>query len=415
MRNKVAGVKLARIACAAACLWTAAAIAQVTAPTPALRDELVVSLRAAQELLAGRKYAEALAQLAVTDGIAAKTAVETYFVERLRAAAASGAGDTQQATRSLEAVLASGQTPRPEQPALIEALAAGHYNLKHYAEAALWAGRYFEEGGANADVRLMMAQSFYLSGDFRSAVRELLVLQRAQLAAGVNTPESQLDMLAGSYIKLQDDVGYMQVLEQLLRSYPRVDYWADLLVRLERRPGFSGALVIDLFRLQFAANALGEASEYLELAQLAVQSGYLAEAMKVLDAGFAAGVLGKGADADKHARYRLQVGERTLAEFKALDMPDRQPSSANDADALFKLGYVWFTQGRNDAGRALMQQALDAGQMSRPAQARLRLGAAHAQAGNKPKARELLQAAQAASDTDGTADLARLWGILVAR
>jgi Tfp pilus assembly protein PilF len=411
----VPGVKLLRIACVALTVWAVCAVAQVAPVLPALRDELVAPLRSAQELLAGKKYAEALSELAATDKVTGKTAVETYYIERMRAAAASGAGDTQQSTRSLEAVIASGQTPKAEQPALIEALAAGHYNLKQYAQAAQWASRYFESGGTNADMLLMMAQSLYLAGDFRSAVRELLVLQRAQQAAGVNTPEPQLDMLAGSYIKLQDDAGYMQVLEQLLRSYPRADYWADLLVRLERRPGFSGALVIDLFRLQFAANALGEASEYLELAQLAVQAGYPAEAMKALDAGFAAGVLGKGEGGDRHARYRLQVGERALAEFKALDAPERQPSLTSNADAMFKLGYLWFTQGRSDAGLALMQQALDAGQMERPAQARLRLGAAYFQAGNKPRARELLQAAQSEGGTDGTADLARLWGILAVR
>lgn len=386
-------------------------------PSPALRDELVAPLRAAQELLAASKYAEALARLATTDAIPGKSPVETYYVERMRAAAASGAGDTPQAARSLEALLATGQAPKAEQPALIEALAGAHYNLKHYGEAGLWGSRYFEQGGTHAEVRLMMAQSFYLSGDFRGAVRELLALQRAQQAAGINTPETQLNMLAGSYIKLQDDAGYMQVLEQLLRAYPRTEYWADLLVRLERRPGFSGGLVIDLFRLQFAAGALGEASEYLELAQLAVQAGYPAESLKVLDAGLAAGVLGRGPDGSRHARYRMQVAERALAAFKALDAPENQPAQARDADAVFRLGYGWVTHGRTDAGLALMQRALDSGNLSRPVEGRLRLGAAYASAGagEKARARDMLKDVQASGATDGAADLARLWGLLAAR
>ncbi len=387
-------------------------------PQPLLRDALVPPLRAAQEALAAGKYTEALSQLALTDGVAGKTPVETYFIERLRAAAASGARDTAQAARSLEAALASGQTPRADQPALMEALAIAHYNLKHYGEAALWASRYVEQGGSKQEIRLMRAQALYLAGDFRGAALQLQGLQREYQAAGTPVPESQLDMLAGSYIKLGDDAGYMQVLEQLLRSYPRPDYWADLLVRLERRPGFSPELVIDLFRLQFAANALAEAGEYLELAQLAAQAGFPAEAKKVLDAGFAAKLLGTGPDADKHLRYRQQVDERVQAEGKALDAPERQPAAAKDNDALFKLGQTWVAQGRMAQGLVLMQQALDKGGLAQPGVARLRLAATLAQANNKPAARELLQPLQASAGADaanGTTDLARLWGILIAR
>lgn len=400
---------------AALMLAAGAAHAQVAAPAPVLRDVLVVPLREAQEHLAGGRFAEALARLAATDAVSDRTPVELYYVERLRAAAASGVRDTQQAAKSLEIVLATGLAPISDRPELIGALAGAHYNLKQYRRAAQWAGSYFAQGGTKPEMRLMAAQAAYLGGDFAGAVAALRTLQREQEAAGVTAPESQLDMLAGSYIKLQDDAGYMSVLEQLVRSYPRPEYWADLLVRLERRPGFSPVLVIDLFRLQYAAGALIEANEYLELAQLAAQAGFAEEAKKVVDAGFAARVLGIGPDAPRHERFREQVGERAAAEAKSLETPAMQPAAAQDGEALFRQGQIRVSHGQSAQGLALMQQALDRGGLVQPGPARLRLAAAHAQAGDKARARELLQALQDGGGTDGLADLARLWTTLVAR
>lgn len=400
---------------AALVLAAGAVRAQVTAPTPNLRDVLVAPLRDAQEHLAGGRFAQALARLAATDTVSDKTPVESYYVERLRAAAASGSGDTQQAAKSLEAVLATGLAPIADRPELIEALAGAHYNLQQYRRAAQWAVSYFAQGGTKPQLRLMAAQAAYLGGDFAGAVSALRTLQREQEAAGVATPESQLDMLAASFIKLQDDAGYMGVLEELVRSYPRPEYWADLLVRLERRAGFSQALVIDLFRLQFAAGALIEANEYLELAQLAAQAGFAEEARNVVNAGFAARVLGIGPDARRHERFRGQLGERAAAEAKGLETPAMQPAAAQDAEALFRLGYIRLSHGQSAQGLALMQQALDRGGLVQPGPARLRLAAAHAQAGDKARARELLQALQTEGGTDGLADLARLWATLIAR
>ncbi len=42
----------------------------------------------------------------------------------------------------------------------------------------------------------------------------------------------------------------------------------------------------------------------MEMAQLALQAGYPAEAKAIIDKGFAAGALGTGAEAERHKRLR---------------------------------------------------------------------------------------------------------------
>ena len=119
-----------------------------------------------------------------------------------------------------------------------------------------------------------------------------------------------------------------------------------------------------------------------------------------------------GADADKQRRYLQQVSERAAAQAA------RAPAvaaSAEGSDALFSAGYAELTLGRIEPGLVLMQQAVDQGGLSQPDETRLRLGAAYAQAGDRARARALFDVVQAAGAADGSADLARLWKILVAR
>jgi hypothetical protein len=72
-----------------------------------LRPEVGKPLQAAQELIKAGKYREALAKVHELDGIGGKSTSENLMVERMRLAAASGAGDADTAAKSFETVGAS--------------------------------------------------------------------------------------------------------------------------------------------------------------------------------------------------------------------------------------------------------------------------------------------------------------------
>ncbi|MET0311949.1 MAG: hypothetical protein ABW051_07850 [Burkholderiaceae bacterium] len=368
-----------------------------------LRPELVPPLRAAQELLQQKKFAEALAALAPADAVADKSPQETWTLERLRAAAASGAGDVPMTIRALDAALGSGLAPPAEQPALLEALVNANLGQKRYAEAAQAARRYLQLAPSPA-MRSQLAQALYQGADFQGAAAEALVL----VQSGNPPAKGHLDLLAASYAQLKDEARYTGVLEQLVTFYPSRDHWADLLVRIERSPGFDRRFAVDLFRLQFAANAMLEGADYLELAQMTLDAGYPAESAKVMEAGYATGVLGGGPDAEKHQRFRQQVAQRAQDQLKALDAA----ALPAQAEALFQHGYALYTQGRVQPGLAAMQQAVDKGGLAREGEARLRLGFAQGRAGNPARAVELLSEVQAAQAADGSADIARLSKLL---
>ena len=82
------------------------------------------------------------------------------------------------------------------------------------------------------------------------------------------------------------------------------------------------------------------------------------------------------------------------------------------ADALVNSGEVHVTLGRVDQGIELIEQGIAKGGLKRAEDAKLHLGLAYLRNGNRDKAIETFKTVRG---TDGSADLARLWGIRAAR
>ena len=394
-----------------AVLFILAAVAFAVLPPQAraedtLRPEVGKPLQAAQELLKAQKYKDALARIKEADAISGKTPYESFIIERMRGAAAAGAGESDTAVKAFEAVIASGRLPAAEALKLMEALASTAYRAKDYAKAQNWAQRYLREGGTNAQMRTLLAQTQFLSGDFAASAKELSAEIAAGEAAGNAPAEDKLQLLANCYLKLNDKAGYVATLEKLVTYHPKKEYWADLLSRIQRKNGFSSRLTLDVYRLMLATGNLKETSDVMEMAQLALQAGLPAEAKRVVDEGYAKGTLGSGAEADRHKRLRDLANKQAADDQKGLGDAEKQANAAKDGNALVALGYAYAAGRQFDKGIALMEQGMAKGNLKRPDDAKLHLGLAYLQSGNKAKAQQLLHSVQG---TDGSSDIARLW------
>jgi len=93
-----------RAVAAAAFLAAGLAFAGGAVAQESLRPEVGRPLQAAQDLIKSGKYREALAKVREAEAAGARNANETYLIERMRLAAASGAGDAETAARSYEAL-----------------------------------------------------------------------------------------------------------------------------------------------------------------------------------------------------------------------------------------------------------------------------------------------------------------------
>ncbi|MGH8443623.1 MAG: hypothetical protein ACREVL_00090, partial [Solimonas sp.] len=247
--------------------------AQTVSAADTLRPEVGEPLQKAQQAIQAKKYKDALLQVDAAAKVGSLTPYESYIVERMRAAAATGAGDSATAIKAYEAALASPQMPAGEKTQTYDVLAKLAYGGKNYAKASEYIQKYRAAGGNSAQTLGLLPQVMYQGGDLGGAQKEL----NAQIAAleknGQAPTETQLQLLAQIGLKQNNTVAYAGALEKLVTYYPKKDYWLDVIIRTSNKPGFSDRLTLDLYRLKKITGTLEKPGDFMEAAQLALQAG----------------------------------------------------------------------------------------------------------------------------------------------
>lgn len=372
----------------------------------AVRPEVGKPLQAAQDLMKSKRFNDAQAKVREADAVGNKTANEQTLIDRMRLSVSMAAGDAATAERAFEAL--GSKLPQAEQLKIMESLAGSYWRDKNMPKATQWAQRYIKEGGTNNSMRQLVMQAQYEAGDFASVAKTLAAEVAADEKAGRTPGEDRLQLLAYSQQKLNDNAGYANTLEKLVVHHPKKDYWNDLIARVQRKPGLSDRYALDLYRLKLATGNLSAANDYMEMAQLAVQSGASAEAKKIVEQGYASGALGKGAEAERHQRLVALVDKKIAEDAAALEQALADAKSQRSGDALVQVGYQYALMGRAGEGVKLIEQGIAKGQLKRPDEAQLRLGQAQLRAGQKAQGLKTLRAVKG---SDGSADIARLWAL----
>ncbi len=400
------GARLLAAAIASAALLAAPVLAQEGGNT--VRPEVGKPLQAAEALYKASKHREALAKVAEADAVSGKTAYESYLIQRTRGSIAAAAGDNETAAKAFEAVVASGRASGAEQLKMVQAVAGLYYRAKDYPKAATWAARYQKEGGTDPSMRTLLVQSYFLNNDCAN-VSKAVGEAGGEEKAGRKPTEEELQILANCYLKQKDNSGYVSAIERLVIFYPKKEYWTDLLNRVQKKNGFSDRLSLDVYRLKLATGNIASANDYLEMTQLALQAGYPAEAKAIVEKGYAAGVLGTGKDAERHKRLRDLAAKTADESAKARAQAEKDALADKAGGALVSVGYNYVTEGAAEKGIALMDQGIKKGNLKRPEDAKLLMGVAQMQGGQRAKG---VQTLKTVHGTDGTADLARLWVLL---
>ena len=383
--------------------------ASALAQSEPVRPEIGKPLQAARDLIKGQKFKEALAKLREVEAVPNRTPYENFLLEQMRAAAAGPAGDNEQTIKALQALIASGRLSEADQAKYAASLASLYYRAKDFANAATWAQRALKGNPNDSTMRELMIQSYFQAGDFATASTEALADIQAAEKAGITPPEAKLQLLANVAARSSgggDKAAYLAALERLVAYYPKREYWADLLRRIESRPGFSNRLSLELYRLRAATKTLSSPNDYTEMAQLALQEQQAAEAKKILDEGFANGVLGKGQEAERQKRLLALATQKAVEAPTDLKTAEADAANNKDGGALVRIGLAYTGLGQYDKGIGLIQQGINKGGLKHKEDANLQLGIALTRAGQKGRA---ATAFKSVTGTDGVADLARLW------
>jgi tetratricopeptide (TPR) repeat protein len=383
------------------------------AQAQAVRPEVGKPLQAAGELLKAGKAREALAKVREADAVGGKNAQEQLMIDRMRGAAAQRAGDNGTAIQAFESVFNSGKLSGGEQAQVAETLAFAYSQQRDNAKATQWANRAQQLGANSAQLKQLQSYLQSQSGDYNAIAKDSAAAVSAAEQAGRRPAEDDLLRLADAYQRTNANAAQSATLEKLVAYYPKKDYWNALLGRLPRKPGFADRFALDVLRLKLATGNLTKTEEFMEMAQLSLQSGYAAEAKVVVDKGFASGALGTGAEAERHKRLR-DLAIKQDAEIRAnLEKSIAAATAAKDGNDLVQVGTVLTSMGQAEQGASLIQQGIAKDALKRPEDAKLRLGQALAQnPKTRAKGQQMLRSVQG---TDGAADLGRLYAVLLAQ
>jgi tetratricopeptide (TPR) repeat protein len=385
----------------------AAAPAAQAPAADSVRPELFKLLdpKAFKPLIDAKNFTEAQSRITQAEAIPNRTPYENYVLNRMKLSLASASNNDQLALSALEAIVASGKVPAAEVPTYQAALGNYYYNAKNYPKAIEALKQAQAGGNTSESVNAALVRAYYLSGDYASALKAQQPVLDAAEKAGKVPSQEDLRLYATAANKAKNDAAYLKALELLAANYPTDDYWTDLISRgVVRKPGFAEANFLDVLRLQHAAIKKMSPEAYTEMAEQLLHDGFPTEAKKIVDAGFAAGVLSGAKATDLRARANKQAAD------DAKTIASGETNAAKSGTGLVNLGWAYVTMDQFDKGIGFIERGIAKGGLKSPDAAKLRLGVAYARAGQKDKAIQTFQTVKAGG---GLSDIAKYWILLV--
>jgi hypothetical protein len=373
---------------------------------PIMRLAVAKPLLAAQLLLKQGKYAEALEKLHEIDGIPDRRKMESDALEMTRIVAAADADQPAIAAKAYDGLAASDALSTVQKMNFSDDITGAYFRASDYSNTIVWANRYLTAGGGESRVKSQLAQAEYFNGDFVGATRTVTDLIAAEEHDGQTVTETQLQILANSAIKQNEQKQAIAALEKLVAAYPKTEYWSAVIRRVATQPGFPSQLAIDVGRLRLTVGTFTTAADFLDLAQQALQAGFPAEAKTVIEKGYAVGLLGIGNDVDRHERLRDLAEKQTTDDVQSSSTNEREAEKQKTGMGLINTGLENVFLGRTDQGIAQIERGIAKDGLKSPEEAWLRLGEANVLAGQTEKAIGVFRKIEG---TGIARDLACLW------
>jgi len=375
---------------------------------PKLSPEIGKPLKAAQDALEKQDWATAATHLKEAQDLPNKSEYDEFTTNQLYLFLYLHTNDYPNAEKTLEAVIASQYLDKADEPVRIRTLAQINYQLKDYDKASQFAERAIKEGNANEDVYTILAQSYYLKGDYKGAMQALAEHVDAAIKNGQTPPEDRLNLLLSSCVKLNDNDCIARGLDRLVTYYPKPLYWQNLVYTLIQTPGQSDQYLLQVYRLAFDLDVLKQPQDYIEMAADANQQGSPGEAERVLEAGQHKNVFADAAIKAHGAQMLASVKQKVATDSASMPKIAAEADSSKSGPKYAGLGLAYFSYQQYDKAIAAFTNALAKGGLRSEAETRLLLGIAQLHAGKKDDAVKTFELVKGDAKLE---HLAGLWSI----
>ncbi len=406
-RTKFVAVLVSALGAAALVAGGAVHAADKESKGPTITADLAKNLKAAQDALKAQKYDEAISKLKDAQAQKGKkTEYDNYIINSMLAMSYYSEKDYQNAAPLLRETAMS-QYSNPEQSKQwLTAVMGIFYQEKNYPDCITVGQELVKRGSTQSDVYTTIALSQTALGKNKEAAQTV-----QQIIDKQQKPEEKLLAFQwNAYLKANDPADASKVVEQLVKYYPKPDYWLNALSPLLRLNIQDAHLQLDVFRLMNEVGVLTRPGDYSEMAGLALDQGYPGETVAVLQKAFANNVFTDPRDVGRYQHLLTGAQQRADADQKSLPQQEQQAQSAASGDALVSVGAAYLNYGQADKAVDLINQGITKGNLKYADQANLLLGIAELHAHKNADARKAFDKV-AGSSNENYARLGKLWAL----
>jgi len=309
--------------------------------------------------------------------------------------------DPEMQHKGLVQMLESGQL-QPEATGQVQYLAGvTSYQTKNYADAAHWLQMAYDGGYRDSQnmIQPLLADSYKRSGNSDAALAMVQKEIEAAKAAGTKPAEVSLrSALQAAYDskKIGPSTEYAAMLAE---NYPSPDTWNIAISIVRQLASLPKAQNLDLMRLMNLTGAMRDKRDYLEYIEDVDPRAYPGEAVKIMNAGLAKGLVSSAEMPDKaNAESRVSADKASLpAQERDASKPGASVATLTASGDVF-LSYDQPDKAETFYAKALGMPGVDANKVA------LRLGMAQAQQGKYAEAK-----ANFAKVSGALAPVAKLW------
>jgi tetratricopeptide (TPR) repeat protein len=366
-------------------VWVAAAPA-LAAGKNVNSEKVAKLLSPAQESLKSKNWAAALSKIREAEALPDKTPFDAYTIAEFACQANVGAGNYAEAAKACEEQLNSSFMVEANVARQVHILQALNYQIKNYDKAIEFGQRAVKAGTASEEDKNILAQSYYLKGDWKSTLKTEDALVDQEVKAGQIPKDQQLALVLSACVKLEDAACQQHALERMVTYYPKPEVWKQLLFSVRKDVTGNDAATLQTYRLMSEVDVLTEPSDFNEAAQLALESGSPGEAQKFLEKGFASNAFNDQRLKDRNTRL-LETVKKTAATDQASlakteKEADASPTGAKDVG----VGLAYLGYGQYDKAADFIAKGIAKGGVKNDAEAHLLLGIAQLRGGHKDEA-----------------------------
>ena len=387
---------------AAGALGGATASAAETKKPPQLSEEIIKKLKPAQDACQKNDYDTCISLAREAVAMAQKPWDKDQSL-RILMWGLGKKGDFPAYADTVEQLYALDTVQDDEKRKTYPNLAKIYYQQKNFEKAEKY-GKLWAQLDPSPEAYSILVAIYYTQQNCPEALAAAEKGVELDKAAGREASEQTLRIQNSCYYKTGNKERRTDVMEELVRRFPKADYFTDLL-HLYQEQNLDKRAQLNLYRYGFDKDWISRESEFVEYADQALDAGAPAEALKVIETAIGKGAFKIVAETDRNGRLRTNAKQQTAEDRKQIAALDKEARAGKNGEADVKVGmaYLGFANYEPDKATEDYTKAAEAierglspdrvGKVKRVDDAQMMLGIAYKKLGKTDEAKKAFTAA----------------------